>query len=267
MRFWRIKRPRYDSDYRDSYVNGELVHPFGLPGVECSVCGETWGGSRILPFACPESFRSDKNIAERWPMSLAEHEALQHGLMAVLPMKGDLFVDLRPGDKFQPCLLDIPSRPRADFLWASIGSLVVSEQIKNLLIECCRDDIVVCPVTLRRVGKREASLPPPMPSTGEPEDIIDEVPLLEVTSEIAPYFEIIVLKESRYPPGGTPTSICTGCQRPDVDNSTRELRMTAGMWKGDKIFTLATTWYFIIIDEVKQRLERHRPTNVVFEEI
>jgi hypothetical protein len=267
MRFWRINSPEYESDYKDSYVNGSLEHPFGLPGVNCDVCGKMWGGSRILPFNCPESFHSHKNITNRWPIAPAEHEALQKSLMAVLPINGDPFVCLRPGDDFQPCFLDVPSRPRADFLWASLGSLIVSERIKDILVETCPSDISACPVSLRKIGKREAKLPSPTPSTGEPEDIINEVPMLKATSEIGPYFEMVILKESAYPPGGTPKRICPRCKRPDVDNSTRELRMTPEMWKGDKIFLLATTLYVVITDELRERISRHCPTNVVLEEI
>jgi hypothetical protein len=42
--------PDYGSDYRYSYINGSLEHRFGLPGVDCDVCGQTWGGSRVLPY-------------------------------------------------------------------------------------------------------------------------------------------------------------------------------------------------------------------------
>lgn len=268
MRFWRIKKSSDNkSDYLHSYVNGSVEHPFGLPGVNCDICGEVWGGCRVLPVDCPQSFRQHKNITDRWPISRAEHEALQKNLMATLPMHGDPFADLRPGDDFQPCFLDVPSRPRVDFLWSSLGSLVVSERIKNTLVESCSDDIAVCPVTLRKIGKREAKLPPPIPSTGEPGDIIDEVPIIQDTSEIGPYYEIIMLKESAYPPGSTSTNICTGCKRLDLDNPTRELRMKPEMWRGDSIFFLATTLYVVIIDDVRKRVARDHPTNVAFEEI
>jgi hypothetical protein len=267
MKFWRIQSPEYRSDYKDTYINGSLEHPFGLPGVKCDVCGDTWGGSRILPFECPESFRRHKSITNRWPISRAEHEALQKELMAILSIHGKPFIDLRPGDDFQPCFLDVPSRPRADFLWSSIGSLVVSERIKNALVEFCSFDIAVCPVTIRKIGKREAKLAPPMPSTGEPEDIIDEVPILQDISKIGPYFEVLMLKESEHPAGSTPTRVCPGCRRPDVDFSTRELRMTPEMWKGHNIFFLATTLRVVITDDLKELLARYRPKNVHFQEI
>ncbi len=267
MRFWRVKSPDYESDYDDSYINGALDHPFGLPGVRCEVCGNTWGGTRILPFHCPAPFRSQKNITDGWPIPRMEHEALQEELMTALALDGEPFVALRPGDDFQPCYLDIPSHPRADFLWGTLGSVIVSERVNAVLIQLCPQDIVSCPVTLRKVGSREADLPPPMPSAGEPEDIINEVPILEDTCGVGAYFEILVTKKSKYPPGGTPTATCLGCKREEVDGTARQLRMTTEMWNGDNIFFLPTTLYIIITDVVRERLSLLRPTNVIFENI
>lgn len=264
MIFWRIESPNYESDYKHTYLNGSLDHPFGLPGIECDVCGATWGGSKIFPVVCPQSLRSHKKIKDGWPINRREHARLQEEIMAVLNRSGETSIDLSPGARFQPGFLDIPSRPRADFLWSSISSLVVSERIKEALIKYCPNDIAACPITLRKIGKREANLPPPMPSTGEPEDLIDEVPILKNKSEVGPYFEILILKESDYPPGGTPVSICAGCKRPNVDKSTRELKMTDSMWRGATIFFLATTLQVMITDELKEGLEELQPTNVVF---
>ena len=267
MRFWRIKRPEYDTDYSDAYVNGSLEHPFHLPGVKCDVCGETWGGSRIFPLDCPESFRGHKNITNGWPIPRVEHETLQRSLMATSSVQGDPFVCLRPGDAFQPCFLDVPSRPGADFLWSSIGSLVVSERIKNALVASCSGDIAVCPVTLRKIGKREAKLPPPIPSTGEPEDIINEVPIIEDTSKIDPCFEVLLLKESDYPPDRPHPMSCPGCRRLDLVGSMRNLRMIPEMWRRNEIFFLVATLIVVVTDEVRQRIAAYCPTNVVFEEI
>lgn len=265
MNFWRIKSPDYESDYVDSYINGAVEHPFGLPGVNCDVCGETWGGSRILPYGCPDSFRNHKNIIDAWPITQSEHESFQKEIIDTLQINGFPFIILRPGDDFQPCFLDVPSRPNADFLWSSIASLIVSERVKNALFNYCSADIEICPVTLRNIGDRSAKLHPPIPSSGEPEDIISEVPIIKDSSKIGPYFEILMLKESGYPPGGTPNKICPGCKRLNVDNLTGELRMTPEMWKGDNIFFLATTLYIVVTDKVKEHVERIRPTNVVFE--
>src|SRR5262245_37539766 len=140
MKFWRLTHPEYDSDYSHTFINGDLEHPFGLPGVECDVCGATWGGSRRLTVKCPTQLRRLDAMTERWPIARVEHEDLQRKTMRALRMRGVPFVDLQPGDDFQPSFLDVPSRPSADFLWASLGTLVVSERIKRFLDKACPKD-------------------------------------------------------------------------------------------------------------------------------
>ena len=148
-----------------------------------------------------------------------------------------------------------------------MGSLVVSERIRSFLIEHCPDDIVSCDVALRKIGKLKVELPAPIPSSGESADIINEVDITPSCSDIGPYFEICIQKESGWPPGGKPGKICSGCGRPHMVSSTREIRLTDDMWKGDQIFFLATTLYIIITDDLKRMIENLKPTNVVFSEV
>lgn len=264
--FYRMQKPDYESDYKHSYINGELDHPYSLPGVKCSVCGATWGGSRILASSCPEELRHHKNLLSSWPISNSDHAKLQEKIMAALRMQGEPFIDLRPGDAFQPCYLDIPSRPAADFLWPCLGSLVVSERIRDLFLEVCPTDIAVCPVSLRKVGTRDPNLPPPMPSTREPEDIIREVPFLDDLRSVGEYSEILVLKNSNFPPDDMPTSSCSACKRRQFAGN-RELRMTPEMWNGQAIFFMSTTLHVIVTDHLKRGIEQLCPTNVVFDPV
>lgn len=263
-RFWKIDSPAYESDYRHSYINGGLEYPFGLPGVDCDVCGKTWGGSRILSCECPESLKSLKHFKNRWPVSRDEHSALQQQLFAALGTNGEPFIDLCPGDTLQPCYLDIPSRPHADFLWPYLGVLVVSERIRDVFLNTCGDEIAVRPIVLRKVGKRKAKLPPPIPTTGEPEDIINEVPLLSDPAGVGPYYQIIPLNESEYPRDRLPKIRCAGCQRVDVKYvyPLPGIRMAPDMWKGHSIFYIGSTLYIVVTDEVREALLRYRPTNV-----
>jgi hypothetical protein len=264
--FWRLDHPDYDSDYKHSYINGSLEHPFGLPGVRCDICGSTYGGGRILAQECPQQLQGHKNLRDGWPIPRADHAKLQHELMTAIGINGEPFVSLRPGDSIQPCYLDVPSRPRADFLWPSPGSFVVTDRVRDLLITASGNDIAVCPVILRKIGKRNAKLSPYMPSMGEPEDIINEVPLLDDPNSVGSYSEVVILHKSGFPPGGTPISICPGCRRAEIGLN-REFRMTAEMWNGQSIFFMSTTLYVIVTDVLKQTIERLRPTNVVFKPI
>ncbi len=265
MEFWRLAPPSYDSDYRHSYINGSLEHPFGMPGVHCEVCGQTWGGSRILPVECPLSLRKQKHLQERWPIALNEHKALQHKVQEELLKQEIAISELRPGDSFQSGYLDVPSSPKADFLWSSLGSVVVSQRVRYLFEKLQIRDVIFCEVVLRKVGKRHAKLPPPMPLTGEPEDIIKQVPLLSRPHVIGPYYELVILTESDYPPGGKPISICSGCGRESINNKTRKLVMRPAMWKGTDMFFLSTTLYIIVTDRLRQHLQKLGVTNVEFQ--
>lgn len=266
MQFWRLEQPDYDSDYKHSYVNGSLEHTYGLPGVHCDVCRETWGGSRILPFELPVSLRGHKNLKERWPISLEQHQALQRKVREEFRRAGVAVPSFQPGDSFQRCYLDIPSRPRADFLWGSLGSVVISERVRQLFESLRLETVSYSPVTLRRVGKREARLPAPIPSTGEPEDMIKEVPLLSRTDTVGPYFELVIQSVSGYAPGAQPLHVCSGCGRETFPDDKARFVMVESMWKGADIFFLASTLYIVVTDRVRRALQDLRATNVQFEQ-
>jgi hypothetical protein len=264
MKFWRINHPDYRSDYDNYLINGSLDHPFGLPGVHCPMCGETWGGGRILPFPCPDSLRKRKELRRRWPIPLAAHKSLQALVRTELLKAGHSLSELRPGDDFQPAYLDIPAQPIFDFLWGHIGSVVISRRIKEMLEEEQVIGATFCEVVPRKIGRRKVKLPAPVPDSGEPEGLMREAPLLKDVTRGGPYYEMIVLNESGDPPGGTPKRICSGCGRPDVDSQTRRLLMRPEMWQGEDIFFLATTLWIIVTDRVKEMLERSGATNISF---
>jgi hypothetical protein len=70
-----------------------------------------------------------------------------------------------------------------------------------------------CPINIRKVGKREAKLAPPIPSTGEPEDMFAETKLVTPTDDIGPCFEMLVTAKSANPPGAEVKSKCDLCGR------------------------------------------------------
>jgi len=263
MRFWRITSPAQKSDYSHTWINGVLLHPDSLPGVRCDVCGETWSGSRILPDRAPEAVlrRREQDV---WPIPLEQFDALRTEAEAQIGRQG---LRLMPGDSFQPAVLDVPSIPSADFLWGSLGSLVVSARMRDLFAEKCGAAVTLARVKFGRIGKNEALLPAPIPSTGEPEDLISEARTLAGLSSVGPYYEAIPASDSGWPPGGTPVSVCSGCLRPEVENQQRQLVMRADMWRGAPVFYLATTLWIVVSDEFKKQIEHLGPTNVGFEDV
>lgn len=273
MKFWQISAPNYASDYQDSNINGSVEHELTLPSVDCDLCMMSWGwsGLRSVPFGCPESQRSEMQTRDdHRNLFREEHRRLQQKVLELANVKGEPFIDIRPGYRFPPLFLDVPSRPRADFLWP-FGGLLVSGRVRDLLVDACRDDVAMFAVTLRKVGKRNAKLPAPIPISGEPEDIINEVPLLDDPSGVGPYYEVIPRHASNEPPGRIIESSCTACGRVKnkaVYSSRPEpLRMTEATWKGHSIFYLGGTLHIVVTDKVKKALQSVRPSNLQLTEV
>lgn len=273
MRFWKIGTPDYKSDYQDSYINGSIGNDLAFPSVDCDICVTSWGwsGLRSLPFECPEVLRGEMSTKKRRvTLFRSEHSALQQKLFDALGIQGRLFFDVPPGYRFPPVYLDIPSRPRADFLWPFSGVLV-SKRIRELLMALCGDHLATFPVILRKVGKRKAKLPAPIPRSGEPEDIINEAPLLNDASEVGHYFEVV----PRYASAEAPDRIvesCDACGRVKRDvvysvGGYNPIRMPEDAWSGHRIFYLGGTLHIIVTDDVRKALQSTRPSNIQFTEV
>jgi hypothetical protein len=262
--FWRLQQPESDSDYADTYINGTLEHPFALPGVKCERCGQTWGGTAILPYELPPELQSLKQLRNGWPISGREHAELRRRVLEALQAAGAPIAELRVGAIFQPAFLDVPSCPEADFLWSGLGSVVVSERVRDTMARAAVTGCEFVPVIPRKIGRRRAARRPPIPRAGEPEDLLARVAPIRDPSDIPPYYELVVTAESKRPPGAQPESTCELCGRETYDADGRTLVMEAAMWNGQDVFFLATTLWIIITDRVKALLEPLRPTNVSF---
>ncbi len=265
-RFWKLGGAKYN-DYKSAYINGELEHPYRLPEIKCDLCnGGNCGEDIVLPYECPPAWKSER-FRDPKPVSTRQFQRLASELQASVPAKRRLPLSLiRPGCELQPCFLDIPSKPAADFLWCYIGSVVVSQRIKDLFKELKISGVAFAPVTLRKVGTRSARLSPPIPRSGEPEDIIREVRTVANPNLHCRYYELIVHAQSQRPPGAEPTEVCEACGSLTIDWRKRRLLMLPQMWTGAEVFCLATTAYILVVDRVRQQLQRLGATNLEFEE-
>src|SRR5882762_2113338 len=107
-KFWRIDAPEYEDGYnRHLFINGVGSHPFALPGYSCELCGGK-AGQRILPIECPIKFRKERMLRDRWPIPFEKYQSLSSRLQAELRKEG-FSENLRPGDSFQPAILEFAS--------------------------------------------------------------------------------------------------------------------------------------------------------------
>ena len=251
MRFWRLHHPNYPSSAAARLLNGELLHPYRLPGIKCGECGTTWGGSRILPHHLPAVLQRKIELRQPWPIDDVAHRQLRDEVLRELRAAGASLDALRPGDAFQPATLDVAAPPDADFLWGP-ESVVVSARVHAALTTVPLRGAGFVAVTMR-LGRRVSADRRASSVMGEPGD-----------PEPAPYHEMVVRAESGHPPGVDPVRYCGSCGRRSFDHERRRLVMQPDMWKGEQIFLLATTQWIVVTDPVKQVLEGLSPTNVEF---
>jgi hypothetical protein len=197
-----------------------------------------------------------------------EHMILQRRLFEEAGVPGQPFIDIRPGYRFPPLSFDVPSRPRADFLWPFGAAMLVSARIRNLLVDLCRDDVATHPVILRKVGKRSARLTAPIPQTGEPEDIIKEAPLLADPSGVGPYYEVIPRHQSKeHRIIEFQCNACGWVKTKVFQTEKWDRRMSEDHWQGHSIFYWGGTLHVVVTENVKDALQAARPSNLEFIEM
>lgn len=256
-----MRSPGYSSVAQDRNINGVLEYIYRLPGLSCTACGATYGGSRILSIEAPPQIQNDKRFMGRLPVSFEEHATLQKELAGYLKQELDAFVTFRPGDNFQPAYLDIPFKPTVDFLWPNIRSFVVSEKMKRMVFDELSGDVEIVPVQLRKIGKSNVN----QTSSGYDSGVVvDEAQFNNSEDLMRTYYQILVRSESDYPKGGTPVSVCSACKRISIEEEQRELIMKENIWCGQQIFFLKTTLHVVVTETLAEKISKTHASNVDF---
>ena len=102
--------------------------PFGIPGVACSGCNNTWADFVPIPTVCPTEFR--RWLAERRgaPLTVNESNDLLLDLSRLLAIPLNT---IRPGNALLPMISTMPQSNR-DFHWSFMPrSVLVSQQVKS----------------------------------------------------------------------------------------------------------------------------------------
>ena len=268
MQFWRLDAPRQD-DYRAIFVNGEARCEHELPTVGCRTCARLRRSGRVLPIDCPPAWQSRREVSpsprREHRVTNAEFAQLRAELEpAVGPLPAALG-GLEPGDRFQPILLRVPSRPTADILWPGVGDLLASERVKALWERESFTGVVFSRAEFERVGRRPATAAL-RSSGGEPEDALRRIPPAVDTVGLPRYWYATVTGTSELPPGVDAASVCVECGRAVVPafGSARRILFEPRMWRGEDASLLATTLHVIVTDRVRRALEELGATNVRF---
>ena len=235
-----------------------------MPGLDCSVCKKTYGNVHVVPYFCPERFVKHKSLLKKWPIPQDEHLSLQRQIKEELEASNIDTGNFPSIYDFQPVHLKLPSRPKSDFLWSTTGGVIVSAKVKALFEQHEISCVEFCLAVIDKVGKRASIKPIPIASTGEPEDIIQEVEGELNPAEFGPLYEMVITSVSGRPPGAEVTSQCPACGREEFDQAKRVLMLTEGMIPPTNVFILATTLHIFVDDKVREIIWKNRLANVEF---
>ncbi|NHC42878.1 hypothetical protein G6549_23555 [Bacillus sp. MM2020_1] len=242
-----MNNPTYQSDRLEESINGYAEHPYRLPGVECTGCGETWATTNIIHYGMPANLVNIPELNKNGTVSNKRHLELQTLILKQIEdYEGGVLLH---GKDFQPVYLDIDNEPKVDFLWSCTGSVLISERIKDLFIKNEIKGVKLSPVIKRKVENKVIKYP------------------FKVSENGGNYSELIITANSKRPPGAEIISICKNCGRKDFDNNARQLIMLPDMWCGEDIFSLNTTLWIIVTDRVKSLIEGIDASNVQFEKV
>jgi hypothetical protein len=268
MQFWRLDAPA-DDDYRAVFVNGEARCEHELPAVGCRTCGRLRCSGRVLPVDCPPAWESRPAFSppprRAHRVADAEFAQIRAELEPAIGPFPAALGGLEPGDRFQPVLLRVPSRPTADLLWPGVGDLLASERVRALWEREGFTGIVFSRAEFERVGRRPATATL-RTRGGEPEDVLRRIPAAVHPGGLPRYWYATVAGTSELPPGVDATSVCAECGRAVVPalGSSRRILFESRMWRGEDATLLATTRYVIVTDRVRLALEQLGATNVRF---
>ena len=260
--YWTIDRPEYDDEDQDAFVNGTAVAPHETPRIECRTCGQTWIGGRVHPFFCPVQFAGIEIAWNEMMIEEAEFKKLRRRVNRVLRAQGHPDFDLRPGDDFQPFMLDLPSRPRYDFLWSGFASVFVTKKVRDLFIEAEVSGIVFCDARVRKVGRSEPFDEPPVSGIGDDDFFIDDIPLEEYPEKFGPRYQMVVVSRIDFPPETENLRLCPKCDNIDREDEERGIVIDEQFLPDTDVFTVGLPFEIHVRRKVHDLILQHNLSNV-----
>ncbi len=116
-----------------SWTDGQIVaqHKWGLPGLKCVSCGETWGQPGLqYPSVDLSAWSREVEYRQLWPVSAEEFESRRSALEPLVP-KG---VPLLPGTQFGPLVGEVRG-DFGDFAWRDGWTLLARPRVITQLSE------------------------------------------------------------------------------------------------------------------------------------
>ena len=128
--FYELREPEYETDDESDLANPiRQIESYHIPGIICSVCHDTWGGSRRLYIPITNSDLQQK--LNSYPLQESEWRELEQSIRQSTGLPDDFL--LQPGDtlgtpSFELLAFDLP-----DFMHPFPGQMIVKRSVVHAL--------------------------------------------------------------------------------------------------------------------------------------
>lgn len=241
MTFYLLRRPDdYRSHQDDISRNGWGGCVAAMPGVECSVCGDTGGLSgRVLPWRLPPALERELVKLGRFPISEDEHKALRQRVEAGLRKIYPDAPPMPPGASFPPLYWNFKKPPKNDFFWWGHDK-AVSARLAARLREMGATGFDLIPVDRVRVGVRT---PRSMKAWRTGGDGTEGTPGPEI-------FYLSVSAVARLNSCVRQLPPCPGCGRAKIERGSNWQRWEEATWDGGDIFHFSGGGHYVVTERV-----------------
>lgn len=256
MTYYRLSQPR-DCQTEEEEVrrNGWGGGAAGLPGVDCSVCGDKRGlPGRLLPWKLPPDLAQELRALDFHPIPEDEHKSLRQRVEAGLKALNPEATAMPPGASFPPLFHNFVEPPRVDVYWSGEPDLTVSARLASALREIEATGFDLVPVDRVRVGVRMPrfdDLEAWRTGGGTEGEEGPELFCISIRRN-----DLLSSRMHRLPP-------CPGCGYSVVDRGYRWERWEDRMWNGHDIFFFPTTSHIVVTDRVARLLQDMEIGNIV----
>lgn len=259
-RFWLIESGSPD-DYAHIRSSGLVEHPCGLPGIDCSKCGEVWmEPPQLVPYRLPS--RLEREVADiGGPLPPEDHLDLQRRIRRQIRTRGQSSVNLAPGCTFAPTIWKRRDPPTLDWYTTGTSKLVsakVRALLRSLAPKCVGfGRVEVCVGKPKHQSRRRIV---------EPEDEIETLQFGRLQRRAARYSELAVFSRSAPCPGLKLLRVCPLCGNRIMRYPRLPIRcvMRPGMWRGHPTFCYTPTSVIVVTDRIKSAFEEHGITGCTF---
>ena len=255
MTFYLLRRPDdYRSDRDEIRRNGWGGCPVGMPGVRCSVCGDTGGlPGRVLPWRLPPALEQELVKLDYLPIPEDQHEALRERVEAGLRETNPDMAPMPAGAKFPPLFWNFAEPPSEGFFWwgphMSVGARLAAGLRE---IEATGFDLI--PVDRVRVG-----VPVPRGS-GRIWQTGGDGAAGTAGPEI---FYLSISAVARLNSRMRQLPACPGCGRAKVEWGFRAERWEGAVWDGHNIFHFPGGGYPVVTERVAALLREFADSGTV----